>query len=88
MCFSMFISLHLFAGCCPVLAKWNNIVARYLGPACIGLFNTQLKGAQSKQIKIHYCVKIMSKLVPIEFYPLSQRMMTGPDLPRMTFDWG
>ena len=88
MCFSMFISLHLFAGCCLVLAKWNNIVARNLGLACIRLFNTQPKCAQSKQIKIHYCVKIMSKLVPIEFYPLSQRMMTGPDLPRMTFDWG
>ena len=88
MCFSMFISLHLFAGCCLVLAKWNNIVARNLGLACIRLFNTQPKRAQSKQIKIHYCVKIMSKLVPVEFYPLSQRMMTGPDLPRMTFDWG
>ena len=61
-----------------------NIICPYLQKSEI---MTKLKDARSKQISICYCVKIMSKLAPVGLHLLSQRMTTGPDLPRMTFDW-
>ena len=46
---------------------------------------TQVEDAQSEQINICYCVKIILKLAPVGFHLLSRRTTTGPDLPRMTF---